>query len=95
MNETPTHDLDTRRSRLRYRTSHTGTKETDLLFGGFIERHGASLDETEVAAAEALLDGANDPQILNWIIGREPVPAEFDTPFMARLQAFVVERHER
>ena len=87
------HDLGTRRARLRYRTSHTGTKETDLLFGGFIERYGKSLDESEVAAAEALLDGANDPQILNWIVGREPVPAAFDTPLMGRLKAFVTERH--
>ena len=89
-----THDIDIRRNRLRYRTSHTGIKETDILFGGFVAEHGGSLGEDELSQAEDLLDGAHDPQILDWIIGRDPVPAAFDTPLMARLQAYVTERHQ-
>ena len=88
------HDLAVRRKRLRYRTSHTGTKETDILFGGFILRYGPTLSADEVTQAEALLD-ANDIDILNWITRRAPLPAHYDTGLMARLQRFVVERQDR
>lgn len=85
--------LEDRRKRLRYRTSHTGMKETDILFGGFIIRYGPTLEEALVGEAEALLD-ANDQDIYNWITGRAPVPDAFETRLMARLQEFVRERNK-
>ena len=86
-----THDLDARRRRLRYRATHTGTRETDILLGDFVARLGDGLTPEEVAAAERLL-AANDVDILNWIAGRAAVPARFDTPFMGRLRRDVVSR---
>ena len=38
-------DLETRLKRLRYRTSHTGTKETDILLGSFVEKYSDPDDE--------------------------------------------------
>ena len=89
-----THDLDTRRRRLRYRAARTGTRETDILLGDFIDRLGDRLAPEEVAEAERLL-AANDVDIVNWITGRAAVPAEFDTPFMGRLRRDAIGRHRR
>jgi antitoxin CptB len=86
------HDLDTRRKRLRYRASHTGTRETNILFGGFVEQFGGSLAPGELAEAEHLLD-ANDIDIVNWIMERAVAPPEFDTALMARLRRYATERH--
>ena len=85
-------DIETRRRRLRYRSARTGTKETDLLVGDVIARLGHQLPPEEVAQAERLLT-ANDVDITNWISGRTPVPAEYDTPFMARLRREAMNRH--
>ena len=85
-------DIETRRRRLRYRSARTGTKETDLLVGDVIARLGHALPPEEVTQAERLLS-ANDVDITNWISGRTPVPAEHDTPFMARLRREALSRH--
>ncbi|HEX6101764.1 MAG TPA: succinate dehydrogenase assembly factor 2, partial [Alphaproteobacteria bacterium] len=37
-----------RRKRLRFRAWHRGTRETDLLFGGFADAHLAALDEAQL-----------------------------------------------
>ena len=87
-------DLEVRRRRLRYRSARTGTKETDLLVGDVIARLGHELPPAEVAQAERLLS-ANDVDITNWISGRAPVPAEHDTPFLARLRREAMNRHRR
>ena len=86
------HSLETRRKRLRYRTSHTGTRETDILVGGFGSRHGNDLDDRAISALEALLDGANDRDILDWITERERLPERFCNQTTARLLAFVKDR---
>jgi antitoxin CptB len=87
------HSLETRRKRLKYRTSHTGTRETDVLVGGFVAQYGESLDAEAAGELEDLLDGANDPEILDWITGRHPVPERFQTTMMARLKQFSWERY--
>ena len=87
-------DIETRRRRLRYRSARTGTRETDLLMGDVIARLGDRLPAEEVAQAERLLS-ASDVDITNWISGRAPVPAEHDTPFLARLRREAMNRHRR
>lgn len=87
------HDIETRRKRLRYRASHTGTKETDLLLGGFIDAHGETLTATQIDHIEALLEGARDLDVLDWITGRAPVPSAFDTETLALIARYATERH--
>lgn len=87
------HDIDTRRKRLRYRASHTGTKETDLLLGGFIDAHGHALSAAQIGDIEALLDQARDLDLLNWISGRERAPSELDTETLALIARYATERH--
>lgn len=86
-----TGDLDTRRKRLRYRAARTGTRETDILLGEFVSRQGDRMTPEDVTQAERLLR-ASDADIANWVSGRTPVPAEFDTPFMSRLKRAAMAR---
>lgn len=80
--------VKTRLQRLSFRAWRRGTRESDLVMGPFVDRHGASLEESEISALERLLD-VDDEFLYAWIVGRAPVPAEHDGPVMARLQAFL------
>lgn len=79
---------DAARKRLFFRCHHTGMKENDLLFGTFAQRHLADLTDEEVAWLEALLVNNDDPDLYNWITGKEPTPAALDHPVMDMLKRF-------
>ena len=79
--------LDARRKRLKYRSSYTGTKETDVMLGGFANRHLADLDEAQLDRYEHLLE-IDDPRLYKWITGREPAPEEYDTDVLRMIQNF-------
>ena len=76
---------ETRHKRLRFRAWHRGTKEADLLIGGFLDAHGAGFDEAETAWFEALLE-EEDVEIMAWAIGTARVPERWAGPMMARMQ---------
>lgn len=79
MNDTPSAQDDplaVRRRRLRFRAWHRGTKEADLLIGGFCDRHLADWDETDIAWYERLLE-EQDVDIMAWAIGTQAVPERF------------------
>lgn len=81
---TPDPITDPRRRRLLFRAHHRGTKEADLMIGGFVTRHVADFSEAEVAALEALLD-LPDVDLADWLSGRVPVPADLASPLLARM----------
>ena len=81
------HEL--RVKRLRYRSSYTGTKETDVLLSQFAVRHLAELSPVMLDQYEALIENS-DPDLYMWISGRKPVPPEWDTDVMALLKNFRV-----
>ena len=89
MSQTPQEgqQLDARRRKLVYRASHRGTKEMDLVLGGFVQKTIAELSEAELDELEAILE-LPDPSISNWLMGKEPVPPEFDTKLMASILSF-------
>ncbi len=78
---------ETRLKRLRYRAAHRGTKENDLLLGGFAEAHLDRLPEERVDEFERLLDQPDD-LIYAWIVGREPTPPEHATPLLDLIKGF-------
>ena len=80
-------DLDARRKRILFRSLRRGTRESDLVIGGFAESNLPRLDAAQLDALEKLLDRP-DPELLGWVIGLHPVPAEFDTDVMAMLKAY-------
>ena len=85
MTSDTTESLAIRRKRLRYLSWHRGMRETDLLLGGFADRAIATLSRDQLDRYEALLANS-DPDILNWIAGRSPVPSAFDNDIMALLK---------
>ena len=79
--------MDNRRKRLFYRATHRGTKEADFIIGGFFTERTAGLSETEVAEAEILLE-ESDIDLVNWLMGREPVPVRWQSGVFADVLAY-------
>ncbi|WP_140231013.1 succinate dehydrogenase assembly factor 2 [Sphingomonas japonica] len=78
-------DRNSRIKRLRFRAWHRGTREADLLIGGFFDAHHAEWSEAEVAAFEALIE-EQDVDIMAWAMGTQAVPAAYEGPIMAALR---------
>jgi antitoxin CptB len=81
--------LEKRIKRLKFRCWHRGTKESDLLLGRFADHYLALLDDSQLGRLEALLD-ESDPDLVDWITGRTPVPANLDHDVMGLLRAFTL-----
>ena len=79
-------DLDTRRRRLVFRANHRGTKEADLMIGGFVARHAAALTVAELDELEALLEHP-DVDLADWLTGRRAPPEAVATPLFRRMVA--------
>ena len=67
-------DDQTLRKRLLFRSWHRGTREMDLILGRFAERHLAGMDRDRLDGYARLLENT-DPDLYNWLTGREPPPA--------------------
>lgn len=80
-------DIETRRKRLRYRSWHRGTKELDLLLGGFADREIGAMAAAELDRYEALLE-VPEPALYAWLTRRDTPPPEYDHEVMRRLIAF-------
>jgi antitoxin CptB len=78
-------DRDTRLKRLRFRAWHRGTKEADLLIGGFFDAHSARWSDDEIAWFETLLE-EQDVDIMGWAIGSIAVPARWQGSMMTQLK---------
>ena len=83
MNSVP--DFTTRLAAARFRAWHRGTREADLLIGGFFERYHGEWDEAELAWFEAVLE-ADEADVLAWAMGAAPAPVQFHGPQLAALQ---------
>ena len=67
-----------------YRATHRGTLESDTLLGGFVVRHAGTLNGGELDALDRILDEA-DADLLDWILGKRPLPGHLDEAMMRRL----------
>jgi antitoxin CptB len=79
--------MDDTRKRLLFHCTHMGMKENDVMFGEFARAHVADLSDADVADLEALLKN-NDLDLYNWVLERGPVPPEWQTEVLQRLQMF-------
>jgi antitoxin CptB len=77
-------ELSPRRRRLLFRARHRGTKETDLLIGGFVSDRIEAFSEQELDEVEEILE-LPDVDLTDWLSGRRPLPAELQSPMMLRL----------
>ncbi|HCB74642.1 succinate dehydrogenase assembly factor 2 [Sphingomonas yantingensis] len=79
-------DREHRLKRLRFRAWHRGTKEADLLIGGFFDRQHGEWDDTQIDLFERLLE-EQDVDIMGWATQSQPVPPEYRGPMMQALEA--------
>lgn len=79
--------LDPRRKMLLFRAWHRGTKEMDLVLGGFADAELEILTNSELDDLEQLMT-APDPEIYKWLSGTHPVPHNWDTPIVQRIRRF-------
>ncbi|MGD0108612.1 MAG: succinate dehydrogenase assembly factor 2 [Rhodopila sp.] len=79
---------DIRRRRLLFRATHRGTFENDLMIGGFVRVHLASLTETDLDALELVME-MPDTDLADWLTGRVPIPPEKETPMLRRMRDFL------
>ena len=80
-------DLDKQRKRLHFRSVRRGTKESDLVIGGFAEANLSQMGARQLDRFEALLE-RNDPEVLAWIVGLTDPPTEFDNEVLDALRQF-------
>jgi antitoxin CptB len=71
--------------RLHWRAHHRGTKEADLLIGGFFNAHHASWSADDRALFEAMLE-EQDVDIMAWAHGTAAPPERFEGPMIAALK---------
>lgn len=78
-------DRDTRIKRLKFRAWHRGTREADMLVGGYFDRWHARWSEAETSWFEAFLE-EQDVDIIAWATGTAAAPAHLQGEMMIRLQ---------
>jgi antitoxin CptB len=71
--------------RLAWRAHHRGTKEADLLVGGFFDAHHAAWSEEERALFQAMLE-EQDVDIMAWAHGTAEAPERFEGPMIEALK---------
>ena len=92
MSEPEPASRDVRRRRLLYRATHRGTYENDILLGGFVQRHIDDMDESDLAALEAVLE-VPENALGDWLTGRLAIPPELDMPMLWRIRQEIAEGH--
>lgn len=76
---------DAELKRLRWRAHHRGTYESDLLVGGFFDRHHRSWDEADRKLFAELLE-EQDVDILSWASGTAEAPERYRGPMLEALK---------
>ena len=78
-------DHATRVKRLRFRAHHRGTREADLMIGGYFDAHHAGWSAAEIDWFEALIE-EQDVDIMAWAIGAQPCPDAWAGPQMQAMR---------
>lgn len=71
--------------RLAWRAHHRGTREADMLVGGFFDAHHGAWGAAEYALFEAMLE-EQDVDIMAWAHGTAEPPERFAGPMIAALR---------
>ena len=77
--------LEGRRRRLLFRANHRGTRENDILIGGFVATRLAAFSQEEIAVLEVIME-LPDTWLADWLTGRTAIPAEHDTPMLRAMR---------
>jgi antitoxin CptB len=85
--KTPSMTIDVLRKKLLYRALHRGTKELDLLVGGFALARLASLEQEQLDQFEQILE-IPETELADWFMGRKMVPKDVDCVLIREMLAF-------
>ena len=77
------HDAELKR--LHWRAHHRGTREADMMIGGFFDAHHQYWGEQERALFSDLLE-EQDVDIMAWAIGTQEVPERFQGSMIEALK---------
>ena len=81
-------DFSMRWRQVRYRASHRGTRELDLILGPYAD----SAPEAELERLEQLMD-EEDTSLQKWLLGQEDPPLTADRDLIARIRTFAIASH--
>ena len=81
-------DIAMRWRQLRYRASHRGTRELDLILGPYA----AAAPEAELERLEVLMN-EEDTSLQKWLLGQEDPPAKADRDLIDRIKSFKIASH--
>ena len=81
----PAMDEDKEVKALRWRATHRGTREADMLIGGFFEARHREWSAGERQWFADLLE-EQDVDIMAWAIGTKPVPQRFEGPLLEAMR---------
>jgi len=71
--------------RLQWRAHHRGTREADMLIGGFFDAHNGSWNAEERSLFNELLN-EQDVDIMAWAVGTAAPPERFAGPMIEALK---------
>ena len=71
--------------RLAWRAHHRGTREADMLIGGFFDAHHSGWSAADRALFAAMLD-EQDVDIMAWAVGTAEPPPRFKGPMTEALK---------
>jgi antitoxin CptB len=71
--------------RLQWRAHHRGTREADMLIGGFFDAHHGAWEADERALFDDLLN-EQDVDIMSWAVGTAQPPERFAGPMIEALK---------
>ncbi|NJM30740.1 MAG: succinate dehydrogenase assembly factor 2 [Rhizobiales bacterium] len=80
-------NLETARKRLTWRASHRGTRELDLVVGGFVRARATAMTVGEIAELEELLELPDD-LLQAWLTKSAAVPPEQDSALLQDLLSY-------
>ena len=75
------------RKRLLYKANYRGTKEADILFGGFAQEYLHTLSSKELKSFEKILDESDD-LLLKLILSGDSLPNHLDHQFFKKIKDF-------
>ena len=83
-----TNDTDyIRRKKLFYQSNHRGTKEADIIIGGFVKENLNTMSSKELDQLEELLS-ISDPDLMLWLNGQEIPEKIFKTLLCKKIMRF-------
>ena len=68
--------FENRIKKLSYQSWHRGTRELELILGGFADQHLSTFTEQELDEYQSILE-KNDMDLWDWITGRVEIPSQY------------------